>query len=194
MSTLRIHICLSILATLSVGCSSSIREQEQRYRAFYRDTAQALTPGFELPDGALYGPLWAQVEGRHWETRDGSGQTKAEFWTSGEVNGDTKTDYAYILVESATGKLVLFAILSAEQGYRAETLTDGFNWGNWVKTREPGRYATAAARGIGADAVESVLEFEAQHQAIDFFQPEGSASSFVWNASSQSFDRFWTSD
>ena len=194
MKALRNCLSLVLIAAPILGCNSTVRDQEVRYRAFYRDTAQALTPGFELPDGALYGPFWAQVEGRHWETRDGSGQTKAEFWTSGEFNGDATIDYAYILVETATGNLTLFAFVSGEQGYRAEPLVDGFNWGLWVKTREPGSYETAAARGAGPDAAESVLEFEAQNQAIDFFQPESSASSFVWNASTQSFDRFWTSD
>ena len=188
------YLGLFLVASQLLACSSSVREQEQRYRTFYRETAQALTPDFELPDAALIGPFWAQVEGRNWETRDGTGQTKAEFWTSGEFNGDASTDYAYILAESASGTLAVFAFVSGGEGYQAIRLVDGFNWGIWLRTREPGRYATAAAGGAGPSSPDNVQEFVADYQVIDFFQPESSSSSFVWNAESQSFDRFWTSD
>jgi hypothetical protein len=185
------HIGL-IAVVLAAGCT--IRQQESRYRAFFIETAQAQLPGFRLPDESEYGPAWALVEGQGWQTRDGSGQTKAEFWTSGEFNGDGTVDYAYILVEEATGTRALFAFLSTAEGYGVERLDTGFEWGIWLQTRPPGRYATAAARGAGPDSSRSALEFETRNQAIEFFQFEGSASSFVWNSTTQSFDRFWTRD
>jgi hypothetical protein len=180
------------LAALAVSCT--IAEQEKKYRVFFNQTAQALVPGFRLPDESAYGPAWAVVEGRGWQTRDGSGHTKAEFWTSGEFNGDGTIDYAYILVEEATDTRTLFAFISTAEGYGVERLDAGFEWGIWLRTRPPGRYPTAAARGAGPDSPVNPLEFEARNQAIDFFQFEGSASSFVWNATTRSFDRFLTSD
>jgi len=188
------HAWLPILAltALTVGCTA--RQQERKYRIFFAETAQALVPGYRLPGESRYGPLWAAVEGRVWQTRDGSGLTKAEFWTSGEFNGDGTTDYAYILEEAASGTRTLFAFVSTANGYEAEQLAEGFPWGIWLRTRQPGRYATAAARGAGPDSPDDVLEFEAGNQAIDFFQPEGASSSFVWNVATGTFDRFWTSD
>jgi hypothetical protein len=180
------------LAALAVSCT--IAEQERRYRVFFNATAQPLVPGFRLADESRYGPAWAFVEGQGWQTRDGSGQTKAEFWTSGEFNSDGTTDYAYILVEEATDTRTLFAFVSTAEGYEVERLDAGFEWGIWLRTRPPGRYASAPTRGAGPDSPFNPLEFEAQNQAIDFFQFEGSASSFVWNATTRSFDRFWTSD
>ena len=180
------------LAALVAGCS--IRDQERRYRGFFYDTAQSLVPGYRLPDESEYGPAWAFVEGQVWETRDGSGETKAEFWTSGEFNGDGTTDYVYILVEDATDSRALFAFVSDGEDYEAELLTAGFEWGIWLRTLEPGRYDTAAARGIGPDSPDKLLEFEADNQVIEFFAFEGAASSFVWNDATQSFDRYWTSD
>ena len=186
--------CLPIivLCVLAAGCSA--RQQEEKYRQFFAETARALVPGYRLPDESEYGPLWGLVESHGWRTRDGSGRTKAEFWTSGEFNGDTTTDYAYILQQETTGTRTLVAFVSKESGYEIERLAEGFPWGIWLRTQEPGRYATAAARGAGPDSPDSVLEFEAVNQAINFFQPEGGASSFVWNAATGSFDRFQVSD
>ena len=191
----RHHACLVTvitLAALAAGCT--IAEQERKYRLFFTQTGRALVPGFRLPNESEYGPLWAFVEGQGWQTRDGSGETKAEFWTSGDFNGDAMIDYAFILVEEAADARTLFAFLSTPAGYEAERLDSGFPWGIWLRTRAPGRYETAAARGAGPDSPLNILEFEAADQAIDFFGSEGAASSFVWNETTQSFDRFWTSD
>lgn len=188
------HACLLIVAfTILVG-GCTIPQQERKYRIFFAETGQALVPGYRLPDGSQYGPLWAAVESRSWQTRDGSGLTKAEFWTSGEFNGDRTLDYAYILDEAASGTRALVAFVSTGDGYEVEQLAEGFPWGIWLRTQAPGRYATAAARGAGPESPDNVLEFEAENQVIEFFQPEGAASSFVWNAATRSFDRFWTSD
>lgn len=180
------------LAALLVGCGA--RDQEARYRGFFYETAGELVPGFRLPDESQYGPAWAFVEGQGWETRDGSGKTKAEFWTSGEFNGDATTDYAYILIEEATDARTLFAFVSVSDGYESKQLAKGFAHGIWLQTLAPGRYETAAARGAGRDSPLNVLEFTAENQVIEFFQFEGGASSFVWNDATQSFDRFWTRD
>ena len=192
MKLIQTSLIATALAALATGCT--IGDQERRYRIFFSETAQALVPGYRLPDESQYGPAWAIVEGQYWETRDGSGETKAEFWTSGEFNGDGTVDYAYIVVEGTTDTRTLFAFLSTDEGYEIEQLAAGFEWGIWLRTRGPGRYATAASRGIGRDSPLNVLEFEAQNQAIDFFQPEGAASSFVWNEATQSFEQFWISD
>jgi hypothetical protein len=181
-----------ILASLAVGCT--IRDQERKYRSFFYQSAEELVPGFHLPDEAQYGPLWAFVEGPGWETRDGSGETKAEFWTSGEFNGDNTIDFAYILAEQSSDTRALFAFLSTASGYEAIQLDSGFPWGIWLKTRAPGRYETAAARGAGPDSPDAVLAFESRNQTIDFFQFEGAESTFVWNETTQSFDRFRISD
>ena len=192
MKLIHTSLIAAALAAPATGCT--IVDQERKYRIFFSETAQALVPGHRLPDESQYGPAWAFVEGHGWETRDGSGETKAEFWTSGEFNGDGTLDYAYILVEDATDTRTLFGFLSIEEDYEIEQLAAGFEWGIWLRTRAPGRYATAASRGIGPDSPLNVLEFEARNQAIDFFQPEGAASSFVWNEVTQSFEQFWISD
>lgn len=188
------HACLPIivLSVLTVGCTA--RQQEEKYREFFAETAHALVPGYRLPDESEYGPLWGLVESHNWQTRDGSGRTKAEFWTSGEFNGDTATDYAYILQQETTGTRTLVAFVSKDGGYEVERLAEGFPWGIWLRTQEPGRYSTAAAGGAGPDSPENALEFETANQAINFFAPEGGSSSFVWNAATGSFDRFQTSD
>lgn len=182
--------CIAVaLAVLAVGCT--IAEQERRYRVFFAQTAQQLVPGFRLPDASRYGPAWAVVEGRHWQTRDGSGQTKAEFWTSGDFNGDGTIDFAYILVETATDTRTLFAFVSTAEAYEAERLDAGFEWGIWLRTRPAGRYSTVPAPDSDAPLVAA---FEVRNQAIDFFRPDGDSSSFVWNAATEAFDRFWTAE
>jgi len=190
----RHRACLPIVALslLVAGCTAP--QQERKYRIFFAETGQALVPGYRLPGESEYGPLWALVEGGGWQTQDGSGRTKAEFWTSGEFNGDATIDYAYILEEVATDTRTLVAFVSTAGGYEVVRLDEGFPWGIWLRTREPGRYETAAAAGAGPDSPESILEFEAENQVIDFFQAEGGASSFVWNAATRSFDRFSTTD
>lgn len=170
----------------------TIGEQERKYRTFFRETAQALVPGFRLPDESQYGPAWAVVEGRGWRTRDGSGLTKAEFWTSGEFNGDGITDYAYILVEQATDTRNLVAFVSMGEGYEVERLDAGFEWGNWLRTLQPGRYQPAVGRNIAPDATSSDSAFVAQYQAIEFFRFDGEAASFVWNPATGMFDRYQT--
>jgi hypothetical protein len=180
------------LALLAGGCT--IGDQERKYRIFFRQTAQTLVPGYRLPDESAYGPLWAAVESRNWQTRDGSGQTKAEFWTSGEFNGDATIDYAYILVEESSDTRNLFSFLSTADGYEAVRLTSGFPWGIWLRTLPPGRYSMTTAGVDSRDSSPSDREFDAPNQVIEFFQFEGAASSFVWNAATQSFDRFWTRD
>lgn len=144
------------LTVLAAGCT--IAEQERTYRNFFNETAQAYVPGFRLPDESEYGPAWALVEGQGWQTQDGSGQTKAEFWTSGEFNGDETMDYAYILVDEAAETRTLFAFVSTAGGYEVERLDEGFEWGIWLQTRPPGRYATAAASSAGPDSPDNVLE------------------------------------
>jgi len=188
MRLFRIGMVTLGLTVFAAGCT--IGQQERKYRVFFNETAQAQVTGFRLPDESEYGPAWAFVEGQGWQTRDGSGETKAEFWTSGEFNGDGTTDYAYILVEEATDVRSLFVFVSTTEGYKVERLDRGFDWGIWLRTRVPGNYA-ATARGAGPDSLLSVVEFEVKNQAIDFFQSEGSTSSFVWNPATQSFDRFW---
>jgi hypothetical protein len=188
------HACLLIivLSAVTVGCSA--RQQEAKYREFFAETARALVSGYRLPDESEYGPLWGLVESHNWKTRDGSGRTKAEFWTSGDFNGDATTDYAYILQRETTGTRALVAFVSKGDSYEIDRLAEGFPWGIWLRTQEPGRYTTAAARGAGPDSPENVLEFEAANQAINFFAPEGGSSSFVWNAATGSFDRFQIGD
>jgi hypothetical protein len=177
---------------LAAGCS--VGNQERKYRVFFGQTAQALAPGYSLPPESAYGPLWALVESFGWNSKDGSGETKAEMWTSGDFNGDTMTDFAYILVANTDGGRALYAFLSAETGYDALRLTDGFGEHMGLATREPGTYATAAADGAGPASPLNSLSFEAEYQAIDFFQFEGAASSFVWNDGRKALDRYWTSD
>lgn len=188
----RLRIGLIALPLLVVGCTSA--EQERTYRDFFYETAQPLVPGFRLPDESQYGPAWAAVEGRNWQTRDGSGQTKAEFWTNGEFNGDGKIDFAYILVEVATDDRTLLAFVSTPDGYEVQRLDQGFEWGIWLKTRPPGRYSTVPTQSANQGSEFELAAFEAKNQAIDFFPSEGDTSSFVWNATTQSFDRFWTRD
>jgi hypothetical protein len=190
----RNHACLVIatLAALAAGCT--IGNQERRYRTFFNETAAPLVSDYRLPPESEYGPLWALVEGQGWQTRDGSGETKAEMWTSGDFNGDRTVDYAYILIAAASEARALYAFLSTGPGYEAKRLTDGFDEHMGLATRAPGRHETAAARGIGPDSPLNVLEFAVEHAGIDFFQFEGAASCFVWNAATQSFDRYWTSD
>jgi hypothetical protein len=185
---------LTLIALALLTSSCTIGEQERKYRIFFNQTGQALVPGYRLPDESAYGPLWAAVESRNWQTRDGSGLTKAEFWTSGEFNGDGTIDYAYILVEDSTDTRVLFSFLSVADGYEAVRLTSGFPWGIWLRTLPSGQYSRTKAGVNRGDSSPSELEFEAANQVIEFFQFEGAASSFVWNTAAQSFDRFWTSD
>jgi hypothetical protein len=116
------------------------------------------------------------------------------MWTSGDFNGDAQEDFAYILVANRDGTRALYAFLSAGEGYEATRMTDGFGQNMGLATRAPGTYATAAARGIGIDSPDNALAFDTANQAVDFFQYEGGASCFVWNAATQSFDRYWTSD
>lgn len=187
-----IRLITVVLVGLAAGCS--IAEQERRYRLFFNETATALVPGFRLPDESQYGPAWAFVEGQGWQTLDGTGETKAEFWTSGEFNGDGTIDYAYILVEEATDTRTLFAFVSTADGYDAKQLDVGFEWGIWLRTRAPGRYATVEVRGANPDSPLNAIEFESRNQAIEFFRFDGESSTLVWNATTQSFDRFWTSD
>jgi hypothetical protein len=177
---------------LAAGCS--VGNQERKYRAFFGQTAQALAPGYSLPPESEYGPLWALVESPGWRTRDGSGQAKAEMWTSGDFNGDAKEDYAYILVANTDGARALYGFLSAGEAYEAERMTDGFGEHMGLATRVPGTYATAAARGAGVESPDNALAFATEYQAVDFFQFEGGASCFVWNETTRSFDRYWTSD
>jgi hypothetical protein len=196
MQPYRICLTVALLGALAASCTSV--EQERRYRTFFNETAQALVPDFRLPDESQYGPAWAVVEGQGWRTLDGTGETKAEFWTSGEFNGDGTIDYVYILVEKATDTRTLFAFVSVGQGYEARQLDAGFEWGIWLRTLPPGRYAIAGAeaeaRAANGDSPPAALEFEARNQVIEFFQFEGAASSFAWNATAQSFDRFRTRD
>jgi hypothetical protein len=191
---IRIRACLIVAATAALAAGCSVGNQERKYRVFFGQTAQALAPGYSLPPESAYGPLWALVESAGWRTRDGSGRTKAEMWTSGDFNGDAQDDYAYILVANTDGARALYAFLSAGDGYVARRMTDGFGAHMGLATRAPGTYATAAGRGLGVESPDNALAFEAVHQAVDFFQFEGGASSFVWNGASQSFDRYWTSD
>jgi len=180
------------LAALAAGCSS--RDQERTYRSFFRETAAGLVPGYGLPPESEYGPLWGAVEGMHWESRDGSGRTKAEFWTSGDFNGDSVVDFAYVLSRLADGERALFALLSSAEGYVAVPVARPIEPRMWVQTRGPGRYETAAAKGAGPDSADAVLEFEVTYQGIEFFQTEGASSTFVWNEATNGFDRYWTSD
>ena len=191
---LRVLVGTAVVACafLVTGCSSAV--QERRYRTFFHETAAPLVPGYRLPPESEYGPLWGLVEGRVWQTRDGSGRTKAEFWTSGDFNGDGRGDYAYILIRSADGERALHAFLSSPAGFVAVPVVTGIPPRMWLATRGPGTYATAAARGIGPDPSDAPPEFEVAHQGIEFFRTEGAASTFVWNASSRAFDRYWTSD
>jgi hypothetical protein len=184
---------LLIATAFAAIAACSVGDQERKYRVFFYETAQALVPGYRLPDAAMYGPAWAAVESRNWRTRDGSGQTKAEFWTSGEFNGDGKLDYSYILAEEATNTHVLFAFVSTPGGYEAQRLDEGFEWGTWLRTLPRGRDQAAAQRE-SADSPPNETEIDTRNQAIEFFQFEGSSSSFVWNATTESFDRFRTSD
>ena len=186
------YLIVAVAAALAAGCS--VGNQERKYRLFFGQTAQALAPGYSLPPESEYGPLWALVESSGWRTRDGSGQTKAELWTSGDFNGDAKDDFVYILVANTDGARALYAFLSAGEGYEARRMTDGFGGYMGLATRAPGTYATAAARGIGIESPDNALAFDTEHQAIDFFQHEGGASCFVWNDGTQTFDRYWTSD
>jgi len=188
----RAFLIVAAATVLATGCS--VGNQERKYRLFFGQTAQALAPGYSLPPESRYGPLWALVESSGWHTRDGSGRTKAEMWTSGDFNGDAKDDFVYILVANTDGERALYAFLSAGEGYEAERMTDGFGEHMGLATRSPGSYATAAARGVGIESPDNALSFEAVYQAIDFFQFEGAASSFVWNDGTQSFHRYWTSD
>lgn len=188
----RLLVVIAAAAALAAGCS--VGNQERKYRLFFGQTAQALAPGYSLPPESEYGPLRALVESPGWTTRDGSGRTKAAMWTSGDFNGDGKEDFAYILVANADGARALYAFLSVGEGYEARRLAGGFGAYMGLATRGPGTYATAAARGIGLDSPDDALAFEAAYQAVDFFQSEGGASCFVWNAGTQSFDRYWTSD
>jgi hypothetical protein len=185
-------LLVAALALLAVSCS--VGNQERKYRMFFGQTAQALAPGYSLPPESAYGPLWALVESSGWESRDGSGQTKAEMWTSGDFNGDAMTDFAYILVANTDGARALYVFLSMATGHEALRLTDGFPEHMGLATRPPGTYATAAADGAGPASPLNSLSFEAEYQAIDFFQFEGAASSFVWESERKAFDRYWTSD
>lgn len=190
----QIRACLIVVTAASLAAGCSVGNQERKYRAFFGQTAQALAPGYSLPPESEYGPLWALVESPGWRTRDGSGRTKAEMWTSGDFNGDGKEDYAFILVANADGSRALYAFLSADEAYEAVRMTDGFGEHMGLATRGPGTYATAAARGLGIESPDNALSFEAANHSVDFFQFEGGASSFVWNDGTQSFDRYWTSD
>ena len=200
MPLYRTCLSMALLVALAVGCTSV--QQERRYRTFFNETAQALAPEFRLPDESQYGPAWAVVEGQGWRTLDGTGETKAEFWTSGEFNGGGTIDYAYILVEQATDTRTLFAFVSGDAGYEARQLDAGFEWGIWLRTLAPGRYAiaeteaeaAAGARDANGDSPGEALELEARNQVIEFFQFEGAASGFVWNDVTRSFDRFRTRD
>ena len=193
MKAHRISLLTLVLAALVAGCG--IREQEREYRNFFNQTAKELVPGLRLPDESQYGPAWAFIEGQGWETRDGSGETKAEFWTSGEFNGDEATDYAYILVDEESEARNLIAFVSATDGYRyrAEQLTTGFEWGIWLRTRASGRYM-ATPSGEGAADVSPTTQFEVRNQAIDLFETGGSTVTFVWDESSQAFNRYSVSD
>lgn len=170
-------VALSLaLLTLVAGCTAADRESP--HQVFFRENAAALATGFRLPDESEYA----------------NGAIRGDVWTSGEYNGDSTTDYAYILVSEATGARTLFAFVSTTAGYSAKQLDADFAWGMWLRTRAAGRYATAAAHGAGEESPGNILEFEAEHEAIDFFQPEGGASTFVWNSFRDAFDRYWTSD
>ena len=190
MKTFRNALIFCVFSSLTAGCT--IAEQERKYRIFFARTAQALVPGFRLPDESQYGPAWALVEGHAWRTRDGSGETKAEFWTSGEFNGDGTTDYAYILIEEATDTRTLIAFLSTPDGFAARHLEAGFEWGVWLRTRPAGRYRIAATENAGRDAASAAETFVAENQVIELFERDGNASNFAWNASAQSFDRYRT--
>jgi len=192
MIRMRAWLIFAVAAACTAGCS--VGNQERKYRQFFGQTAQALAPGYSLPPESDYGPLWAIVESPGWRTRDGSGQTKAEMWTSGDFNGDAVDDFVYILVANSDGARALYAFLSTADGYEATQLTAGFGEHMGLATDAPGTYATAASRGIGIESPDNALAFEAVYQAVHFFQFEGAASSFVWNEETQSFDRFWTSD
>jgi hypothetical protein len=185
---------LILVTTVALAAGCSVGNQERKYRQFFGQTAQALVPGYSLPPESAYGPLWALVESPGWRTRDGSGQTKAEMWTSGDFNGDAQDDFVYILVANTDGARALYAFLSDGDRYDVNRMTDGFGEHMGLATRAPGTYPTAAARGIGIESPDNALSFEAVHQAVDFFQFEGGASCFVWNEATQSFDRYWTSD
>lgn len=192
MKPYRACLIVTLLGALAISCTSV--EQERRYRTFFSETAQALAPEFRLPDESRYGPAWAVVEGQGWRTLDGTGKTKAEFWTSGEFNGDGTIDYAYILVDKATDSRTLFAFVSGDAGYEARQLDAGFEWGIWLRTLPPGRYALAEAGDANRNLPPDALELEAPNQVIELFQFEGAASGFVWNAGTRSFDRFRTRD
>ena len=185
-------LILIVMATCLTGCSSGA--QERRYRLFFTRTAADLVPGYWLPPESEYGPLWAAVEGVNWQTRDGSGRTKAEFWTSGEFNGDEELDYAYVLAAVADNERALYAFVSSPGGYEAILLQPNAAPRMWLATSAPGRYATAAAAGAGRDSATAVQEFESTYQGIVFFSNEGASSTFVWNETGSSFDRYWTSD
>lgn len=186
-------VSLMLASATLAACSAA--SQESKYRSFFRETGADLAGGYRLPPESEYGPLWAFVESSGWQTRDGSGGTKAEFWTSGDFNGDSVRDYAYVLIRAEDSERALYAFMSASGGYVPVVLAPDIAPRMWLATRGPGRYATAEARGIGPDAAATgVTEFEVAYQAIEFFQSEGASSTFVWNEATQGFDRYWTSD
>lgn len=180
-------------AMLTAGCSAPL--QERRYRQFFAATAAALVPDYRLPPESAYGPLWAAVESTNWRTRDGTGMTKAEFWTSGDFNGDGRTDYAYVLTRADDGERALYAFLSTASGHEALAVVTGIAPRTWVETRGPGRYATAAAAGAGPDSADAAPdEFELAADGIVLFRYESASSTFVWNSATGAFERFRTSD
>lgn len=192
---MRLGRAVSLILACAMLAACSAAAQESKYRSFFRETGADLARGYRLPPESEYGPLWAFVESTGWQTRDGSGGTKAEFWTSGDFNGDGARDYAYVLIRAEGSERALYAFMSSSDGYAAVVLVPDIAPRMWLATRGPGRYATAEARGIGPDAAATgVTEFEVSHQAIEFFQSEGASSTIVWNEGTQGFDRYWTSD
>ena len=83
---IRIRACLFVAAAAVPAAGYSVGNEERKYRPFFGQTAQALAPGYSLPPESEFGPLWALVESLGWQPRDGSGQTKAQMWMSGDFS------------------------------------------------------------------------------------------------------------
>ena len=183
-----------ILIILTLSISLDAQADASNYISFFKSVGGELAKGFRLPTQKDMKDYWKDKESFTYKTLDGTGKHKAPYWTSGDFNGDKKIDYAYILISLKNNEKQLFAFLSSNNGYMARKLGESHSFEMGVATQEPGTIKTASGKGYWEPTPEDPPQVTATTQSIDYFMFESASSVFVWDKTSESFKRHWTSD
>jgi hypothetical protein len=185
----RLSIIILILAI-----SVSAEADDKKYVSFFNSVAFELVLEYRLPAPSDMKNAWKWKDSYTYKTKDGNGQYKAPYWTSGDFNGDGVIDYAYILIHRKSKKKQLFAFVSSGSGFLKKMLGESHEYEMGVATQEPGELLTASGKGYWKPSPADPPKIHIINQAIGYFMFEGASSVFVWNEKDSSFNRHWISD